>query len=218
MADRQKPLSELSQPHPAASPAAGARCYKTLARVERLEQRLIRGATARQGWGCEPRRVFRPDLEALKQLQNEIAGLPKRRRIRAEQARRLLKQIERLVRRQRRVETLVFRALWQQDQIRYRGYIGNVVLRKLETPDGLDRLLEWLIWRKGLDGHNPHAVALALKRKLMLPPGQLAEWGRKGAQARWTKRPAATGRTEPTPIPPESSAIESQPASAPASA
>jgi hypothetical protein len=198
MTDRQKPLSGLSQPHPAASPAAAARCYKTLARIEKLERRLIRCATARQRWGYEPRRVFRPDLEALKQLRNEIAGLPKRRRLRAEQARSLLKQIERLVRRQRRVETLLFRALRQQDQIRYRGYIGNVVLRKLETPDGLDRLLEWLIWRKGLAGQNPHAVALALKRSVMLPPGQLAEWGRKGAQARWAKREPPVIGDEPT--------------------
>lgn len=213
--DKQNPLSELSQPHSAASPAAAARCYKTLARVERLEQRLIRGAAARQGWGYEPRRVFRPDLEALKQLQNEIAGLPRRRRIRAEQARRLLKQIERLVRRQRRVETLVFRALRQQDQIRYRGYIGNVVLKKLETPDGLDRLLEWLIWRKGLDGQNPHAVALALKRSVMLPPGQLAEWGRKGAQARWAKRRTASAGADSIASPLESSRNEAQAASEP---
>jgi len=46
MADRQKPLSELSQPHSAASAATAARCYRTLARVEKLERRLIRWATS----------------------------------------------------------------------------------------------------------------------------------------------------------------------------
>jgi hypothetical protein len=156
--------------------------HKHIASLEKLERRARRG-------GYEPRRVFRPNLEEFKQLGEEIAGLPKRRRIHAEQARKLLKFMDQLARRQRRIDTLVTQALHRHDQIVYRLRLGGLVWRKLETPHGLDRLLQWLILdRTNARGENVYAVALALKRKLMLAPGKLAEWGRKGAQARWAKR------------------------------
>jgi hypothetical protein len=185
-------LSELSRSDEASLLNARIWYHKHIASLEKLERRARRGS-------YEPRRVFRPNLEELKQLRKEIAGLPKRRRIRAEQARRLLKFMDQHARRQRRIDTLVTQALHRHDQILYRLRLGGLVWKKLETPNGLDRLLQWLILdRTNARGENVYAVALALKRKLMLPPGQLAEWGRKGARARWAKREPASIGDEPT--------------------
>jgi len=54
---------------------------------QRLQRQMMRSGQ------YEPRKVFRVDRKALRHLSAEIAALPKRRRIRAEQARRLIRQI-----------------------------------------------------------------------------------------------------------------------------
>lgn len=204
----RKPIAPLTQTAENVKLAAIVARHKI--RVQRLERRAMR-------FGYEPRRLLRPNLKALKQLGAEIASLPKRKRIRAEQARQLLKMIERLARRQRRIDTLVTHALHRQAQIYHRTRVGEFMHRQLAMTNGWDRLLGFLIERRGNGGRggNVHATALALKRSVMLPPGQLAEWGRKGAQVRWAKREVVTAGAEPIANPPEFSATEVPAASAP---
>src|SRR5215469_5772693 len=154
------------------SPKTLAWARRELAAIRHINQRLQR-RMMRSG-DYEPRKVFRVDRKALRRLGVEIAALPKRRRIRAEQARRLIRQIMRLNRRQQRVETLVARALHQQKQILYRARLGSVTLENLSIANGLDRQLEWLLYRKGARGEDAHASAMVRKRNQALAPGQLA--------------------------------------------
>ena len=108
---------------------------RQLARVEKLAVRS----------GYEPRKVWRPKLEALRKLTREIEGLPLNRRLTVAQLKVYARTVERLYRRQRRAETLAFEALHRLRQINYRMRLTM----KLASHRDLDQLLAWLTARKG---------------------------------------------------------------------
>jgi hypothetical protein len=146
-----------------------------LARVEKLAVRS----------GYEPRKVWRPNLSALRKLRLEIEDLPLNRRLTVGQFNVYARTVERLYRRQRRNETLVSQVLHRLRQINYRMRLTN----KLANHRDLDQLLVWLISRKGPSGKNVHASALAQigRDKLRRSRADYAGMGRKGADARWRR-------------------------------
>jgi hypothetical protein len=76
----------------------------------------------------------------------------------------------------------------------------------------------FIVSRRNRMGKNLHAAALARIRAANLRPGQLSEWGRRGAQVRREKRRAARTDGESTPSPLASSTNETPASTAPESA
>jgi|SRR5579862_1354520 len=158
--------------------------------VGRLNRGVERDRCKRAGLAYHPRRVFAPDMEALKRLSREIRRLPARRRLSAGQARVYVKTLVQLRRRQARVEYLVQRALHREAELAFR--VRKTAL--LMTARNVNELRARLLVEKGRDGLNVNAVALGKlsRRRHPLTREEYSERGRQGAQVRWQR---ARGRT-----------------------
>jgi hypothetical protein len=152
-------------------------------RLERL-QTLAAG----KGFVLAPRRVHTPNLSKLDALDRKLRGFPTRRRLLTvkefalylDALRQMRRSVAGLARQVRRYNH-------NASQERYLGRVGRLFL---DAP--ADVLERFILNRGNRAGSNLHAVALARMRNDGLPREKLAEWGSKGAQARWEKRPATT--------------------------
>jgi hypothetical protein len=155
------------------------------ARAERLVRRAEEGYTFA---GYEPRKLWRPDMVALSKLSCEIRHLPARKRVTAAQARKLIETIRRLRGRQKRVETLVSRALHRQAQLAYRLRRSEAWACYPRTVRCVEDLRQWLIHQRDGRACNVNAVALGRLSAAKRPPQDYAALGRAGALKRWARR------------------------------
>jgi hypothetical protein len=179
---------------------------KTCKRLERLER-----LAARKGLVLAPRRVHVPNLSKLDALERELREFPTRRRLLTiKQFATFMDVIRRL---RRSVAGLAGRVRKCEHRARQAAYLARIGRLFLDAPD---EVLESFIFnRRNRAGANVHAVALARKRGVNLPPAKFAEWGRRGAEALWAKRRTARVGRESRANHVESSATERQGASEP---
>jgi hypothetical protein len=167
-----------------------------LRRLERLKK-----LSAGRDFLFQPQRVHVPNLSKLSVLEHELRELPTRRKLLT--VKEFATYVDVLRRMQRCVAGLAaqvrgFQHLHRQEA--YKARIGRIFL------DAPDELLEsFIVNRRNRTGSNLHAAFLARIRNDRLPREKLVEWGRKGAQARWARRRAATPGEESIPSPVESS-------------
>lgn len=149
--------------------------------------------------GYEPRRVWRPNLKAIRKLRRDLEELPVRRRVTAGQLSAYVATVLRVCRRLNRLETLVSLDLhrWQQVQYRLR------LTQKLVNHHNLNQTLAWLMARRDGAGKNVHAVALAGIGQLRNRRTReyYAAIGRKGAEARWRRTAPNSGASEAPTLP-----------------
>jgi hypothetical protein len=125
----------------------------------------------------------------LDALERELREFPTRRRLLTiKQFATFTDTIRQL---RRSVAGLTGQVRKYEHRARQAAYLARIGRLFLDAPDEV--LERFILSRQNAAGENVHAVALALKRSLMLPPRQLAEWVRKGAQARWAKGKTANG-------------------------
>jgi hypothetical protein len=140
-----------------------------------------------------------PNIAAVRALTREIEALHRShpRFLTREQALLVLDTINRLYRRQSRLEALVEAA---QNRLRNIEWRSRWTTRIITRTD-LDQLLEWLLARKGVNAKNVHASAMAklsaLKRKHQ-NPNTFRELGKRGAEARWGRARAARATQPPS--------------------
>ena len=168
-----------------------------LRKIQRAAIRQNKGAdrlAARAG--LEERKLRPALLETLLQVEAEIAKLPRSGRalvrLRRDEARHVLRIIERVIGHQRRLRTLINQEKTCRRQIMKRLRAADALLPLLN--DGhLDELEDVLARRRGKGGKNKHAVMLGKLARRVHPYSRerLAELGRKGAAAGAEKRMAA---------------------------
>jgi hypothetical protein len=167
---------------------AAGRSARTISRDKILGKRLTRAA---ERMGHSSRKVWRPNLKALRTLTREIAELSADRPLTARELRIWSATATRLYRRQRRIETLISREQAWRRQIERRLRLTALVA----NARSLDRLLDWLLSRKDGRGKNPYASTLARQgiMKLGRTREDFAAMGRKGADARWRRNRQEAG-------------------------
>ncbi|MGD0946786.1 MAG: hypothetical protein ABSA52_05080 [Candidatus Binatia bacterium] len=164
------------------------------ARAERL---ACRAESEYRLAGYEPRKLWRPDMVALYNLGREIRHLPARQRVSAAQARKLIATIRRLRGRQKRVETLVSRALHRQAHLAYRLRRGEAWACCVRTVRCVEDLREWLLRQPDSRSANLNAVALGRLSAAKRRPLDYVELGRRGAEVRWARYRERRGGEHP---------------------
>jgi hypothetical protein len=157
----------------------------------------------RLGRGYKPQKPL-PNMAAVRALTRAIEDLRRQhpRFLTREQALIVLDTIERLYRRQHRLEALVEAASNRLRNIEWRTKWSTRIAR----AGDLDDILEMLLQRRGINGQHIHASAMAklsaIKRRHQ-NPNIFRELGLKGSTARWAKA-RATQAAAASSEPPES--------------
>lgn len=159
------------------------------ARLDRLVSRA----------GLEERAIPRLVLAGIRKLSAEINQLPRSgralTRLRRSEARAVLREVQKLARRQRRLETLLAGEMVWRRQIMKRLRATDAVL-PLINDGHLDRLEDLLARRRGKGGKNKHAQMLGKLRAEVRPYSRerMIEISRLGAavrvaavKARWAR-------------------------------
>ena len=139
--------------------------------------------------GMEERAIPRVVVESIRRVSAEINQLPRSgralTRLRRSEAKAVLRVIEKLIRRQRRLETLLAREQVWRRQIARRLRATDTML-PLINAGHLDRLEDLLARRRGKGGKNKHAALLGrLRAKIRpYPRERMIEISRLGAVAR----------------------------------
>lgn len=172
-----------------ATPSQDRSYHQVLESIPKLRAKFLKSAE-RDGY-LRFRRRWRPDMQALRRLTEEIRELPKSRRLTVGQAREWSQVVWRLYRRQQRLEMLISRALRQQAQLEYRRRLGErlahgrdalaQVFAQVKTIEGLRRML--IHQRDGREA-NVHAVAMGKLSAAKRTRQDYAALGRRGAQVR----------------------------------
>jgi hypothetical protein len=185
--------------------------YARQLELRRLRLERLKASSAKRGFVVAPQRVHAPNLAKLQTLEKELEVFPTRRillkrsefRVYADALRRMRRTVSGLIRQVRECEH-------RSGQDRYLARIGRLFL------DAPDEVLEsFIVSRRNRSGKNLHAAALARIRAANLQPGQLSEWGRRGARVRLEKHRVAKIGGESTPSPTASSPNETQVSNAP---
>jgi hypothetical protein len=139
--------------------------------------------------GMEERAIPRVVLAGIRRVSEEINQLPRSgralTRLRRSEAKAVLRVIEKLIRRQRRIETLLAREQVWRRQIARRLRATDAVL-PLINAGHLDRLEDLLARRRGTGSKNKHAQMLGRLRAKVRPYSRerMIEISRLGAVAR----------------------------------
>jgi hypothetical protein len=163
---------------------------KFLRDIERAAVRRARLNRLAERAGMEERAIPRVVLAGIRKLSVELKQLPRSgralTRLRRSEAKAVLRVIEKLIRRQRRLETLLAGEMVWRRQIMKRLRATDAVL-PLINAGHLDRLEELLARRRGKGGVNKGARALGLLRAAAHPysPQHMSKLGRAGAARRW---------------------------------
>jgi hypothetical protein len=170
-------------PGPPPLPASTANRFarileRSFERVERLK-RLVAG----KDYVVVPQRVHVPNLAKLDELEQELREFPRRRRLLT--IPQFMVWADELRQMRRSVVGLAEEVRKSQHSDRQEAYLARFGRLFLEAPG--DVLESFILNRPNKAGSNLHAVALARMRNHGLPRDKLAEWGRKGAAARWAK-------------------------------
>jgi hypothetical protein len=151
--------------------------------LDRLEARL----------GLEPHPIRPVLLAGLKELRDQIEQrLPRSQRallrLTRPEAKAVLRFIERVVRRQRRLQTLIVKEQTWRRQIMKRLRATDAVL-PLINDGHLDRLEVLLARRRGKGGVNKSARMLGILRATTHPYSlqHMSKLGRAGAARRWAR-------------------------------
>ena len=175
-------LKLLPAPFTVSDRSLGSYARQLALRRQRLERLSARAAA--KGFVIAPQRVHPPNLTKLQSLVRELETFPTRRRLLKRSEFRIYTDA---LRRMRRTQAGLIRKVEQAEhrgrQERYLARIGRLFL---DAPD--DVLESFIVGRRNRSRKNLHAAALARMRAANLRPGQLSEWGRRGAQARLDKR------------------------------
>jgi hypothetical protein len=175
-------LKLLPAPFALSDSSLGSYARQLELRRQRLERLKMRAAA--KGFVIAPQRVHPPNLAKLKSLERKLEMFPTRRRLLKRGEFRAYADALRRI--QRAIFGLIHKIQNSEHRSRQERYLARVGRLFLDAPD--DVLESFIVSRRTRSGHNLHATALARIRASKLPPGQLAEWGRRGAQARLQKR------------------------------
>jgi len=150
-------------------------------RVDRLKR-----LASKKGIVFGPERVHLPNLAKLDALERELRTFPTRRRFLT--VKQFPAYADALRRMRRTMAGLTEQMRKSQHRDRQEAYLARVGRLFLDAPP--DVLESFILNRSNNAGSNLHATALARMRNDGLSHEKLAEWGRRGAQARWAKRRA----------------------------
>jgi hypothetical protein len=179
-------LSALQEPFLFTRTAGNAFAHELSRRIKRLDrlERLI----GRRGIGLLPRRVHAPNLSKLDALESQLRSFPTRRRLLT--VKQFSAYMDALRQMRGSVAALGIQLRKCRHNARQERYLARIGRLFLDAPPAV--LEGFILNRNNRRGSNFHAAALARMRGEGLTREKLAEWGRKGAEARWRNSRAAT--------------------------
>ena len=161
-----------------------ARDIRAELQMKKLELEVEKfGEAVEAKLGYRRQKVWKPDLTALRRLTRDIEKLPYNRRLRRDELKVWQKTVERLYKRQKRLETLIF-----EQGVRLRQQKHRQVMVWPVSEGGPGMVGDYLVLGEEARA-SLHAKALAKLRYIKHPDARekLKQWAKKGAEARWAK-------------------------------